>query len=418
MRPKNADSNGNQRGRVLIRTANISNEDSLLNTPSGFFVERKHDDQFNRRGNILISDQFNNRVIETNERGEIIWVYGKGPLDFTPDSIIGVNDAERIGENTLMAGTGTPGGVIPQVPTGVADNRVILVDKRGRIIWQYGQFGMAGSGYNLLNSPVQVTFIPNSHSREKCHNHSDDSRHQCHNSGYYVERHHHSDEHHSKHTGGGVLHGNVLITDQGNNRIIEVHENKRIVWQYPGPNTNSANQLRNPNSAEKLENGNILIADQGNNRAIEVNRRHEVVRTFTANGTLGACAFASRLENGNTLLTDAGNNRVVEVNCHDAIVWQYITNAESQSINDPAPTRALRLLNGDTLISDQFNNRVIRVNRTAVIVDYYGLPLNGSSGSIGTNSGYDLNTTQLGLYGPYDAKIIGTYIGITPAGSF
>ena len=134
----------------------------------------------------------------------------------------------------------------------------------------------------------------------------------------------------------------------------------------------------------------------------------DIVKMFTASGTLGACAFASRLCNGNTLLTDAGNNRIVEVDRNDNIVWQYFTNTESNSIASPSPSRALRLENGDTLISDQYNNRVIRINYGSEIVAYYGLPLNN-----GTNIGYDIRTTQLGLNAPYDAKIIGDYTGIT-----
>jgi hypothetical protein len=67
-------------------------------------------DDLNRRGNTLIADQFNNRVIEVDPNGEIVWQYGLGPADFSPESIIGVNDAQRVGDLTLMAGTGTPGG--------------------------------------------------------------------------------------------------------------------------------------------------------------------------------------------------------------------------------------------------------------------------------------------------------------------
>src|ERR1700733_8068699 len=61
---------------------------------------------FNRNGNILIADQFNNRVIETDPNGNIVWSFGRGPEDFSPKSPIGVNDAERVGDFTLMAGTG------------------------------------------------------------------------------------------------------------------------------------------------------------------------------------------------------------------------------------------------------------------------------------------------------------------------
>src|ERR1022692_3923795 len=51
---------------------------------------------FNRPGNILIADQFNNRVIEINPAGNILWSFGRGPNDFSPKGIIGVNDAQRV----------------------------------------------------------------------------------------------------------------------------------------------------------------------------------------------------------------------------------------------------------------------------------------------------------------------------------
>lgn len=327
---------------------------------------------FNEPGNVLISDQFNNRVIEVTPDGDIVWSFGRGPNDFTAKSVIGVNDAQRVGALTLMAGTGTPAGVIPQAPDGFADNRVMLVTPSGMIAWQYGQFNQTGDGPNLLNTPVQCTYVPGAH---------------------------------------------VLITDQGNQRIIEVDMAKRIVWEFPGPDTTAADQLNSPNSAERLANGNTLIADENNNRAIEVTRDHEVVKVFTAGGTLGACAFASRLPNGHTLLTDAGNSRAVEVDENDGFVWEYVTNTDPNSVAAPAPTRAVRLHNGDTLISDQFNNRVIRVDMDGGIVASWGLPLAGG-GAIGNNVGYDTKTTDNGLYCPYDAKIIGDYTGLTPPHHF
>lgn len=325
--------------------------------------------EFNEPGNILIADQFNNRVIEVTEVGKIVWSFGRGPNDFSAKSPIGVNDAQRIGEFTLMAGTGTPAGVIPQAPNGAVDNRVMIVDPNGKIVWQYGKFGQTGSGPDLLNTPVQSTFLPNT---------------------------------------------DVLITDQANNRIIEVTLGKQMVWEYPGSNTNADDQLNGPNSAELLENGHILIADQGNNRAIEVSRGDEILRTFSARGTVNTVAFASRLPDGDTLLTDAGNSRAVEVDAHDRVVWQYVTDKSPKSVGAPLPTRAVRLRDGDTLISDQFNNRVIRVNFDKKIVASYGLPLNGGTGAIGLNVGYNLNTTQKGLYSPYDAKVVGDYTGLTP----
>ncbi len=319
---------------------------------------------FNEPGNLLISDQFNNRVVETDAAGNIIWTFGLGPLDFSANSPLGVNDAQRVGMLTLVAGTSIPPGVDVYAPDGAVDNRVMLVNQEGQIVWQYGQFGVTGSGFDELNTPVQSTWLPNHH---------------------------------------------VLITDQGNNRIIEVNMQKIIVWQYPGNNHNPNDQLNSPNSAELLKNGRILISDENNNRAIEVTRGHHVEKVFTAGGTLGAVAFASRLPNGDTLLTDGGNARAVEVDANDNIVWQYYTNTDPLSNPAPAPSRAIRLENGDTLSSDPVNNRVILVDSAGGIVTSYGLPLN-----FGNNFGYDPTTVQNGLYAPYDAKVIGDYTGLTP----
>lgn len=323
-------------------------------------------EEFNAPGNILIADQFNNRVIEVDPAGHIVWQFGKGPNDFSPRSIVGVNDAQRVGSLTLMAGTGTPAGTA-QAPAcrsaaGCPDNRVILVDRDGEIVWQYGTFGVTGSGPDQLNTPVQATWLPDRH---------------------------------------------VLITDQANERIIEVTLDKRIVWQYgmTGMSGAGADQLNNPNSAELLANGHILIADENNNRAIEVTRAKRIVATYTAGGTLSGVAFASRLPDGDTLVTDSNHNRVVELSTRDRIEWQYVTNTQKGSNPNPLPTRAVRLADGDTLISDQFNDRVIELSRTGTIERQLGT----------------LNTFGIGhglLNAPYDAKVIGDYTGLTPPFGF
>jgi hypothetical protein len=319
---------------------------------------------FNQPGNILITDQFNNRVIEIDRAGNIVWQFGNGPGDTSANAIAGTNDAERVGNLTLMSGTGVPPGATTNCKKGCVDNRVLLVDQGGNIVWQYGQFGVTGFGPNQLNTPVQNTFLPN---------------------------------------------GNVLITDQGNERIIEVQRtDNSIVWQY-GQNAAVGihpNQLNNPNAAELLANGHILISDENNNRAIEVTHTtpSHIVATFTAHGTVSGVAFASRLPNGNTLITDSNNARIVEVDAKDNPVWQYLTNTRPGSNPTPLPTRAVRLANGNTLISDQFNDQVIEVNPSMVIVASYGMiNIPGYSPS----SAVQMNA-------PYSAYVIGDYTGITP----
>ena len=335
--------------------------------------------QFNSSDNILIADQFNNRVIEVDPQGDIVWNFGLGPADFSPASIIGVNDAERIGDFTLMAGTGTPGGQ-PEAPNctnpnGCPDDRVILVDESGNIVWQYGQFGVAGSGFNELNTPVQATWLPS---------------------------------------------GEVLITDQANQRVIQVDQNLNILWQYgtTGVSGNGPNQLNSPNCALLLKNGNVLICDEANNRAIEVTPTPPSGGTIVwqygsgdpnKNHPVSGVAFASRLDNGNTLITDSNHNRVIEIDANKKIVWQYHT-CHGSGCNlprgtGPLPTRAVRLENGNTLISDQYDHRVIEVNPAKKIVLSYG-----KLGVLGYNT---QNVAHGGLNSPYDAKKIDDFTGLT-----
>lgn len=322
---------------------------------------------FNQKGNLLISDQFNNRVIEIDPSGNIVWQFGLGPNDVSSgQSPVGVNDAQRVGDNTLLAGTGAPAGSEPLCPNGCADNRVMLVNRSGRIFWQYGHFGVTGARSNQLNTPVQATWTPQR---------------------------------------------TVLISDQANQRIIEVNLRKQILWQYgeTGVAGSGPDQLNNPNSAELLENGHILIADESNDRAIEVDRTKHIIKTFTAGGTTSGVAFASRLDNGDTLITDANNNRAVEVDSSDSIVWQYVTNTQAGSNPNPQPTRAIRTAQNTTVISDQFNHRVIVVSSTGQLLTQYG--------NLNT-AGYGTSNTDEGLNGPYDAKIIGDYTGLTPPFGF
>jgi hypothetical protein len=319
---------------------------------------------FNQPGNVLIADQFNNRVIEIDGMGNIVWSFGLGPKDLSARSILGTNDAERVGSLTLMAGTGIPAGVDPFCTNanGCPDNRVILVNPQGHIVWQYGKFGVTGSGPDQLNTPVQAT---------------------------YTKR------------------QTVFITDQANERVIEVGRSKKILWQYgtTGVTGSGFNQLNNPNSAQLLSNGHVLISDENNNRAIEVDRSKNIVATFTAGGTASGVAFASRLANGNTLLTDSNNNRIVVVGPNDNVLFQYQTNLQNGSNANPLPTRAVETRTGLILISDQFNNRVILIDQAKNLVTQYGL-LN--------QSGFGKTSTQQGLFAPYDAKVIGDYTGLTP----
>jgi hypothetical protein len=314
---------------------------------------------FNTPGNLLISDQFNNRAVEVNPTtNQIVWSFGSNNPSLCnpgPGAIIGLNDAERLGQGyTLLAGTGVPLGSSPADPNfNCADNRVIVVDQAGNIVWQYGQAGVTGSGPNELNVPVFAIQLPNR---------------------------------------------NIMIVDQGNNRVIEVDRfSMQVVWSY-GP-TSGPGALNNPNSAELLPNGHILIADENNNRVIEITRAGQIVWEY--NQGIKFAAFASRLPNGDTLIVDSGHSRIIEVTDDKQKVFQYFTNRAHDSNSAPLPTNAVRLANGNTAIADQFNHRAIIIDPSQQIVYQYGM-----TNVFGNSPGL--------LDGPYTAFAIGDYTGQTP----
>ena len=228
---------------------------------------------------------------------------------------------------------------------------MIVVNQQGTIVWQYGQAGVTGSGPNELSVPVFAIQLP--------------SR-------------------------------NIMVVDQGNNRVIEIDRTtKQIVWSY-GPKSGPG-ALSNPNSAELLPNGHILIGDENNNRVIEITRDGTIMWSYDQG--LSGAAFASRLPNGDTLITDSSYSRILEVTPTRRIAIEYFTNADPASNSAPLPSNAVQLANGGIMIADQFNERVLEIN-TPTRFQY------GTTNVAGNGPGQ--------LDGPYTAYVIGDYTGQTP----
>ncbi len=320
-------------------------------------------------GNLLISDQYNNRVMEVTRGGTLVWSFGDGMNTPGPTSIVAPNDAERLpGGRTLIAATGAPPGGDPACPAaGCPDNRVLIVDDAsGSILWQYGQDnGVAGAGDDALNQPISAVLVPQP---------------------------------------GGDDH--VLISDSGNGRVIEVTMEKSVSWRFPA--ATSTEQVT-PGSAERLSNGHTLISDIAGNRVIEVDAAgSSIVWQYPAQADtklLQGPTFASRLPGGNTLIADSLNGRVVEVDGSSppAVVWSYATAGRNPCTASPQPSRAVRLADGHTLITDQFNDQVIEVDHASPARLLYTY---GELGKWGTAQGL--------LWAPYDAKVVGDFTGLTP----
>ena len=242
----------------------------------------------------------------------------------------------------------------------------------------------------------------------------------------------------------GQANGNTLITDSGNNRVIEVDSSGTIVWVKTG--------LYHPIDAERLANGNTLIADMDNQRVIEVNSDGTIVWKKTG---LKSPVDAERLANGNTLIAEWAIG-LIEVDESGATVWEITGLAATQGVERLAngntliagllygvieinslgtiiwektglagPVDAKRLANGNTLIVDTWDDRVIEVDVSKSVVwektdldsPYDAERLaNGNTliADMGNNRVIEVNSDgtivweKTGLFAPFDAERIGS----------
>ncbi len=266
------------------------------------------------RGNTLIADAFNHRVIEVDAAKTIVWQYGTGVRGTGPNQLQGPYRARRLaGGNTLIVD--------------FDGHRVIEVTRDGTIAWQFGKSDIA---------QPHLWAYPD-----------------------YAER---------------LANGNTLISSRGEgagsfgdntiyHRLIEVAPDKSIVWRYDYIAPTSARPDPRPilpTSAVRLAQGKTLIMDARYGTALEVAANKKTLWYYGELNQLRVPNMAIRLSNGNTLITDLYDYRVIEVNIAKTIVWQYgRTQVAGWGPNQLyAPHSAVRLANGNTLIAHGYD-RVI-----------------------------------------------------------
>ena len=149
--------------------------------------------------------------------------------------------------------------------------------------------------------------------------------------------------------GGGAMWGFTLIADYSDNRVFEVDDQGRVVFEM--------NDVFGAWDAECLDSGNLLITEFSVSRVQEVDRKGNVIWAFD---DLKNPYDADRLQNGNTLIADTFGGRVIEVTPDKKIVWTYD--------KEIRPFDCDRLANGNTLIADVLKDRVIEVSPAGEIV--------------------------------------------------
>jgi hypothetical protein len=155
---------------------------------------------------------------------------------------------------------------------------VIEVNRTHHIVWQYGKTGKAGAGFDQLNNPNSAELLPNGHILIADENN---------NRVISVTRSHHIVWQYGSPTGPQLsgaafasrLPGthDTLITDSNHNRILIVTMSHKVVFDYSTTARKGSMSMPLPTRAVMLRDGNILISDQFNDQVIEINMHKRIV---------------------------------------------------------------------------------------------------------------------------------------------
>ncbi len=164
-------------------------------------------------GNTLIADQGNKRLVEFDPDGQEVWQYKEVREISYPYFAL------ELGKGTILF-------------VDWALHMVKEINRKGELIWSYGQSSRMGNEHNRLASPEYALRLQS---------------------------------------------GAILIADTGNHRLIEVSPQREILWEFTGTKNYP---LTKPNFCQRLANGHTLIAYNSYRSLLEIDREGEACWQF------------------------------------------------------------------------------------------------------------------------------------------
>ena len=265
-----------------------------------------------KKGHIMVIDVVNHKIMEVDPTRKVVWEIRKDALHAIEVELDRPRDAVRLKNNiTLMVD--------------YSSNRVFKLTPKGRLFWE---LDYKYSDEHELKNPVSIS---------------------------------------------GLESGNTIIVDFGNNRVFEVTEDQEIVWSYgqKGKEGVGENLLKKPTFCQRTAGATNIITDAFNHRIIEIRDKKIVWQYGNEKNVEGSSAKGSgtnqlntplsawRMGDQTTVILDSGNKRVIEVNLEKELLWEYKTDQEGETVENPI--RIYKLRSGNILIVG---------DKTVVEVDY------------------------------------------------
>ena len=267
-------------------------------------------------GDLLIADRQNGRLLIVDPSGTIRWRFPvTGSL--RPGQGFAADDAFLAPDGKTIVANEEGHEVIV---------RIDLATRR--IVWQYGQYNVAGRGTGQLHTPDDAYPLAN---------------------------------------------GDVIVADIRNCRVLEISPAKHIVrqWGRTGVCTDHPpGTYGDPNGDTPLPDGGLLITEIRGSRVVRLDAAGRVV--FDVHVPTAYPSDAHLDANGDILVVDYSNpGAIIRLDPHGHVLWRYAPRSGAGRLDHPS--LAIDLSNGLVAVNDDFRHRVLVIDpRTNRIVWQYG----------------------------------------------
>ncbi|KSU60362.1 hypothetical protein AS034_16095 [[Bacillus] enclensis] len=203
---------------------------------------------------------------------------------------------------------------------------VVLINKDGDILWQFGEDMIPGKG-KQLKVPIFSLFLKDTKT--------------------------------------------ILMCDGLNSRVLESDLSGEIIWQYGMEERLGASEglLWKPTCARRTKEGETYIADSKNKRILVVNQKKEIINQYGQSLInelkLNYPRSVQEMPNGNWLITNTHKNSIIEVDPINMKVVYEINNIKDQLGLYWPRCAYYNKFNSEIIICDGLNNRILFVDYTS-----------------------------------------------------
>ncbi len=271
-------------------------------------------------GPILIADRNNSRLLIVDPKGRILWQFPSAGSLAPGQTFLSPDDA-------FLGPTGT--NILATQESQFAITLISL--KTGHITWRYGHPGVAGSGPGYLDNPDDAMLLPN---------------------------------------------GNVISADIKNCRLLYLSPKDPAPVHIYGETTpycyhNPPARFGSPNGMFPMTNGNWLVTEINGDWVDEMTPTGTILWSVHPPGI--SYPSDTNQVSSNVFLTAAYTKPgvVEEFNSSGQLLWRFAPTG-ANALDEPS--LALPLPNGDVMVNDDWNDRVIVIDpKTNQIVWQYGV---------------------------------------------